>query len=221
MWVARLSANATEFSLPEPIVEPTWEFAGCPHDGPSLCETSTGMHVAWMDAHEGLERVYIRTLGSKSPPVAVGNPVSPKITQGHPQLVARHDELLLVWDENLPASDSRQASDEHEGTNAAQLPAARPAGHAHAKPPEAASGGRVICLVTSADGGQTFSNPLTVAPIDDHFQTRPRVAVSPSGSIVVCWMELSASGKDVVATTLPKAATKNTSLVTMRGTSHE
>ena len=59
IWTAVLPQHDAKFQAPVPQVDPTWEFAGCPHDGPAVAKTSRGLHVAWMDAHTGTERVYV------------------------------------------------------------------------------------------------------------------------------------------------------------------
>ena len=179
MWTATWPSNASGFQAPVPHVKPTWKFDGCPHDGPAICKTSHGLHVAWMDAHTGTEQVYVGTNGSVAQPTSISHAAtrgkismeSQSVSAGHPQLAAYQDVLYLAWDQSLPS-------------------------------------GRAIFLAKSIDGGETFSSAIALAPTAGHFQTRPRIRISKDGRIVVAWMELSRAGKSVVVATVPNETLK-------------
>src|SRR6185295_5473777 len=47
------------FEGPVPVSAAHWAFDGCPHDGPSLARTGRRLHVAWMDARDGRQRVHV------------------------------------------------------------------------------------------------------------------------------------------------------------------
>lgn len=209
MWTAHLPNDASSFAAPAPNVEPTWEFSGCPHDGPTMCETSDGLHVAWMDGHTGVERIYVSSRELTERPTAIGdlmitNGSQTTISQGHPQLAAYRNILYLVWDQSLPISvrhdvESSQiaAVDDSAATGGGKR-------HSHHANSDGASGGRAIYLAKSMDGGKTFTSPIALAPIAAHFQTRPRIEISNDGKAVVAWMDLSESGKTIVVATLPE-----------------
>jgi|GEM_PF-496863 len=212
MWTARMEPGSNEFAAPVAMVSPTWEFAGCPHDGPSVCETSRGLHVAWMDAHDGAERVYVGRPAGNEPPTAIGDTTDHATTLGHPHLVTHADILHLVWDQSLAATTSRPAEiGKGSGTDNSTKDVdssesgemrLKDGAHSHASHLNQPTGGRAIYYAKSHDGGQTFSEPVAVAPAEAHFQTRPRMCVSSTGTLVVSWMELTESDKSVVVATL-------------------
>ena len=221
MWTARMEAGTTEFAAPVSLVdEPTWEFSGCPHDGPSMSESSHGLHVAWMDAHEGAERVYVGTPGSQSAATAIGRSDAGSAEtimtmQGHPQLVTHDETLHLVWDQSLSAEMSPQSHDSRpdaprgrDGSGAE--------GHQHGGK-DASAGGRAVCYATSSDGGVTFSVPLMVAPAEGRFQSRPKIQVSASGQVVLAWMELSETGKHLVVMSLPQSPSAKDAALALAG----
>lgn len=195
MWIARLDTESNAFAAPECVIDPTWEFPGCPHDGPSMARTPSGLHLAWMDAHTGLERVYLTTMPSEHPDgesrgEAVAFPAEDDITQGHPQIVADGARLHIVWDQSLPNTHETPQDD------AADEASVDTTAHGHGV--EADGAGRAIYHAYSDDGGASFSTPTPLAPQPGSFQSRPQVAVGPDHSVYVAWMELSDEGKVVV-----------------------
>jgi hypothetical protein len=59
MFVAKWTDKGLEST--SPVVEPTWQFDGCPHDGPSLAVVGDTLHIVWMDGRTGEQRVYYGT----------------------------------------------------------------------------------------------------------------------------------------------------------------
>lgn len=123
IWLGRLPAGGAEFTQPQPVIPPTWQFQGCPHDGPTVGLSQRTLHLAWMDARTGIERVYYQhaaadTLhfpaeatsfpGTPDPPSSdtlLRLPPSPGTrSQTHPYLVVEGERVQLVWDENLSAA---------------------------------------------------------------------------------------------------------------------
>jgi hypothetical protein len=226
MWTARMEAGADQFAPPIAAVSPTWKFAGCPHDGPSVCETSRGLHVAWMDSHDGAERVYVGAPAGDKPPTAIGDTTDHATTLGHPDLIAHGDVLHLVWDQSLAASadvpvdvgaNDPKSNDDHSHSSAGHE---RNRGQSHSSHQKEPARGRAIYYAQSHDGGQTFSAAIAVAPADAHFQTRPRIRISSTGTPVVAWMELAQSGKSVVVATLRSSTNKVPTQMTSFG-AHE
>jgi len=123
IWLGRLPAGGAEFNQPQPVVPPTWQFQGCPHDGPTVGLSQRIIHLAWMDARTGIERVYYQQAAadtlqcpaeatpfpgaSDPPPSTPSPPLSPSPStrsQTHPHLVVEGERVQLVWDENLSAA---------------------------------------------------------------------------------------------------------------------
>lgn len=226
MWVASREDATQDFSTPLAVVEPTWEFGGCPHDGPSVCQTSHGLHIAWMDAHQGPERVYVKTIGSDQAPVCLAGPDTQTIGQAHPMLQAVGDVLYLVWDQSLGSSSASSEGNDAKSSADIRAPGGQPAPDQHAghRQHGASSGGaagRAVWMAVSRDGGLTFQDAGPVAQTVGAFQTRPQIRFGADGQIVLAWMELSSSGKQVVVATFPASTTPVTPLVAGSGDIHE
>jgi len=184
------AGESAGFAPPTPVTPDHWSFDGCPHDGPSLALSGDRLHVLWMDAHTGQNRVY----AASSPRQALAftprelSASSPG-AQGHPKLVAAPSGTLhAVWDESLdPAGPAPTGS--HHG--ASHSPSAVNSG----------SGRAIMYASATADG--TFGTPRAVAPHPGAFQLNPALAVGPAGDIFIAWNELDTEGKQVVLVKLP------------------
>ena len=222
MWVAHLPGVADQFAAPVPVVNPTWEFGGCPHDGPSVSQTSQGLHMAWMDAHSGPERVYVKTIGSPREPLCMADPGVQAVGQAHPMLRAFGDVLYLVWDQSMAPESSGEAEFAAQ-THAPAQQAPSDQHEAHRQHGESGGGaaGRSVWMAVSRDGGQTFQNAEPVAQAVGVFQTRPQICIAANGQIVLAWMELSATGKQVVIATYPESTASSAVLVAATGDLHE
>jgi hypothetical protein len=189
IWLSVLRPSAGAFSEPTPIVSPTWQFDGCPHDGPSLAICGGHLHVAWMDAHSGRQRAYYARAPLEDLRFAVQdlNPHGPG-TQGNVKLCADPaGRLHAVWEESLidePAQAKTQGAGGH---------------HLHGPPTGA---GRVVVYSSSREADGHFDAARPIAPQPGRFQTRPAIACGPSGGLVVAWNELDDSGKHVVVACL-------------------
>jgi len=200
MWISRLPAGATEFEPPKPVVEPTWQFDGCPHDGPSLAVQNDRLTIAWMDARSGQPRVYLGQ-GTAALDGFQNQEVDPAAiySQGHPALAAAGETLLLAWDEGVgsPAGERSAASDAAE--------AAAPAGHDHSGAQgSTAETSRAIRFAQFSADGKRLGQPQAVAPAAGVFQSRPSVVGHPSGDIYVGWVELGSQGKSIAIARLKR-----------------
>ena len=194
VWVSRQTPGQPGFEQPKPVVSPTWQFDGCPHDGPSLAVHDDRLHVAWMDARSGQPRVYlargnldVENFDSQEADSASAH------SQGHPSLVSQNHTLHLTWDEGSGATvhstEGKPAADEKQSHTA----------HSHADQPRGAPGEsfRSIRYAAFSPDGKPLSEPIPVAPAAGSFQTRPSLAVHSSGEVYVGWVELSAEGKAI------------------------
>jgi len=192
--VGRLRPGAAAFDGPFPVVENTWKFDGCPHDGPSLAVAGGDLHVVWMDARTGAQRCYHARANRSDMRFEARdlNPAGPG-TQGNAKLLADPaGRLHAVWEASLTAEPP--AADTH-------------AGHRHdpAPPQVGAGGGRAILYAMIAPGAARFGPARAVAARPGAFQTRPTIAAG-GGGVVVAWNELDEAGKAVVVTRLPREA---------------
>ena len=186
MVIARLPPGASEFEGPFPIVPPTWKFDGCPHDGPSLIVADGQLHVAWMDAHTGPQRVYYAVAKLEELQFQVQALHTDGLgTQGNPKLYADAGGIHAVWEESLSPE-----------------PAARPAeGHQHG--PSEIGAGRGICHAVRPRGANLFGAVQFVRPVAGTYQSRPAIAGDKEDRIYIAWCELNQEGKSLVVTALP------------------
>jgi hypothetical protein len=191
--ISRLKPGAGTFEGPFPVVPNTWKFDGCPHDGPSLVVIGDTLHVLWMDARSGPQRCYhgwaqVDAMKFEVSELHTGAPG----TQGNAKLVAdAASGLHAVWEESIGAEPATTHS---------------AGGHQHAAPTAGGAGGRAIAYAYLPNG-QTSIGPVSLlAPKPGAFQTRPAIAVLPTGDLVVTWNELDTSGKAVLVTRLPAPA---------------
>lgn len=87
------------FSAPERISEDNWVLRSCPHTGPSMTASSTGLHFAWFTggAHSGC---YYTRSTDNGHSFSLRDLVSR--SGSHPQIASLPDSsLLIVWDETV------------------------------------------------------------------------------------------------------------------------
>ncbi len=187
--ISRLRPGQSAFEGPFPVMEKTWKFDGCPHDGPSLAVIGDTVHVAWMDARSGPQRCYhaqAKVADMKFEAKELN--AAAKGTQGNPKLHAdMSGNLHAVWEESIGAEP---ASDPH-------------AGHQHGPPKVGGTTGRAVSYSSIPAGKTEFGPVRAVAPKAGAFQTRPSVAGSSKGVFIV-WNELDTTGKAIVVTQLPQ-----------------
>ncbi len=185
IFIGRKKEGASEFEV-LPVVPPTWKFNGCPHDGPSIVIVGDVVHVAWMDARYGPQRRYhasakladMKFTSQGLHAIEIGS-------QGNARLqVDGRGTVHAVWEES-----SEVESDSHVG-------------HQHDAAPNVGNGhGRAIMYATLPVGGKAFTRPRAVAAKEGAFQTRPSVAATGAGKIIVAFNELDETGKAVVVAT--------------------
>lgn len=193
IWLAQAGVEGSSpFAAPIPVAQEPWTFDGCPHDGPSLAVAGDRLHVAWMDAHTGVGRVYhaaatVDDLGFRPRPIAPQTTAS----QGHPKLVAGGDgRLHAVWDEGLNPEPTAPAKAKPSGDE--------PSRPHHPAPTAGGIGGRAIMYAVSRDGGASFTPPRTLAPSPGAYQVQPSLALAPEGTAFVAWNEIDQDGKHAV-----------------------
>lgn len=193
--VSRLRPGQSAFEGPFLVMEKTWKFDGCPHDGPSIAVIGDTVHVAWMDARSGPQRCYhakakladMKFEARELHACAAG-------TQGNPKLHAdAAGNLHAVWEASIGTEPAAEGA----------------AGHQHGPPKVGGTTGRSVHYATIPAGQTAFSDVRAIAPKPGAFQTRPTVVATTDGNVFVAWNELDTTGKSVVVTRLP-AATEGT-----------
>jgi hypothetical protein len=193
IYIARSEAGEPAgFAPPVPVTSDHWSFEGCPHDGPSLALSGDRLHLLWMDAHTGKNRVYaasseLPSLNFSPRELGAGS----KGAQGHPKLIADASGTLhAVWDESLDPSEPTPAAGGHGGHG----------GHSHGAPLSGA--GRAIMYASATANGE-FGPPRAIAAHAGAFQLNPAIAIGPAGDVFIAWNELDTEGKQVVLVRLP------------------
>ena len=186
--VARRTADATRFAAVAAVVPKTWQFDGCPHDGPSLDVHAGMVTVAWMDAHEAVPRVYVST--SRTDPLAFSEPVqldpAANGVQGNVRLARDTAGVLhAVWERSAATAAPEPAA-------AITGPPSRGGNHG----PHIEPGGRLIVRSRLVSGGWTAAEP--VAPASEVLQTRPSLAVGREADVAAAFFERTAAGKTLV-----------------------
>ncbi len=173
-----------------------WSFDGCPHDGPALGVIGETLHVLWMDAHTGKNRVYAASSPTSSSSFTP-RPVSPgeSAIQGHPKVAVSGRRLFAVWDEALGGPEPEPATSASTGTK----------GHGRHHGPDLSGGGRAIMLAISTEDGAGFSAPRAVAPRAGAYQLNPALVVAADGTVLIAWNELDTQGKRIVFTRIKPA----------------
>jgi hypothetical protein len=183
--IARLRPGERQFEGPFAVVPPTWEFDGCPHDGPSLVVADGHLHAVWMDAHTGPQRAYygrtaLDNLQFQVQPLHADGPG----TQGNPKLYADSRGVHAVWEESLATEPATAAA----------------GGHQHG--PTLGGAGRGIRYALLPPGANAFQSSRLIHPIAGTYQTRPAIVGDARNQIYVAWCELNEDGKAIVVTSV-------------------
>jgi mono/diheme cytochrome c family protein len=186
--IARRGADATRFAAVAPVVPKTWQFDGCPHDGPALDVHAGTVTVAWMDAHDEVPRVYVAT--SRGDSLTFSDPV-----RLDPNASGAQGNVRLARD----AAGVLHAVWERSAATAAPEPGAaisgspgRPGTHGtHIEP-----GTRLIVHARLVGGRWTVAEP--VAPAADVMQTRPSLAAGREADVASAFFERTTAGKTLV-----------------------
>lgn len=91
------------FSSPQRIYPDNWELEGCPHTGPGMTETASGVHFTWYTGAKDRGAFYANSADNGA--TVTGHR---KITSNgtHPQLSALSDStVVIVWDESIRHGD--------------------------------------------------------------------------------------------------------------------
>lgn len=100
------------FSSSSRISKDDWLINGCPHTGPSMGETPTGLHFTWFTQGGGAGIYY--TFSPKEKDVYFPRKlVTPK--GQHPQLLAlKNDKVVFVWEERVGQNIAHVSGHHHE-----------------------------------------------------------------------------------------------------------
>ena len=198
VWTATWRPGDASPSAPLRANQPTWKFDGCPHDGPMLVPLQSKTAIAWMDAHQGMSRVFVNQLALNDASKwqhGIATEIAPRFsgTQEQPCLIveksmkASSPKFFAAWSATAIAPD-------HTG---ASVGLDEKSSHSHAT--NATSGAsRAIHFATSIDGGKTFSPAVMIAPRENAFQSRVKLASGHHGEVFVAYFELSSEGKRLV-----------------------
>jgi hypothetical protein len=92
-WV-RSSDGGENFTAPVIISDDRWVMDRCPHTGPTLCSSKSGLQALWYTEGNGSGVYYTTAQQGK---FAKREQISHSAT--HPQLVANENEILMVYED--------------------------------------------------------------------------------------------------------------------------
>lgn len=93
---ARSTDGGSNFSTPVMISDDRWAMDRCPHTGPSLGSTTTGLHAIWYSEGNGMGIFYAQNRdGNFSAREHISS------TGKHPQLATKGDEVFMVYEETV------------------------------------------------------------------------------------------------------------------------
>lgn len=91
--------NGANFSKPERISPDNWVINGCPHTGPAIAQTSSGLSFVWYTMGSG-KGVFYASSKDDGKTFAPKNAVGNNPTAKHPQIqVLKNGNQAIVWDE--------------------------------------------------------------------------------------------------------------------------
>ncbi len=89
--------NGKSFSAVKPISKDNWQIEGCPHTGPSLAHTESGINALWFTGG-GIPGLYLSSLDDASGQFR--EKIEMSRVGRHPQMVPlKGDTLAMIWDE--------------------------------------------------------------------------------------------------------------------------
>jgi hypothetical protein len=94
-WARSTDGGAT-FSQPVMISDDHWVMDKCPHTGPSLGSTTTGLHALWYSEGNGMGIFYAQHRDGN---FTAREQISQ--TGKHPQLATRGEEIFMVFEETI------------------------------------------------------------------------------------------------------------------------
>jgi hypothetical protein len=98
-----VSADGKSFTQPRRINEDNWVIKGCPHTGPAMAETKSGVHFTWFTGGPG-SGIYYNKSGNNGKTFTPRDTVS-GMSARHCQITALSDEdILIVWNESFKAA---------------------------------------------------------------------------------------------------------------------
>jgi hypothetical protein len=101
MMIATSADNGRSFTSPTRISQDNWMIDGCPHTGPSLCSSKSGLYSLWYTEGNGTGIYYsFRQNGDSE----FGNRELISHLGHHPQLSVNDTRSIMAWEEN---SDER------------------------------------------------------------------------------------------------------------------
>jgi hypothetical protein len=179
IWLGRVAADLV--TPPVALSDRTWNFAGCPHDGPSMARSGEKIVTGWMDAKEGKPRIFLSTSSAAQPNTVETVPVTrgPEGSQSHVRVIPDHNGgVYIAWDQ----SELKQPG----GTHGEHLPK-----------DESISTARGIVLAHRPAGSRLIQSRIEIKAPADRLPRNPAICASDD-AIILAWSELGGpEGKSV------------------------
>jgi hypothetical protein len=97
VMIATSENHGETFTSPVRISQDNWAIEGCPHTGPSLCSSKSGLYSLWYTEGNGTGIYYSFKQNADS---AFGQRQLISNSGRHPQLSGNNTGFIMVWEEN-------------------------------------------------------------------------------------------------------------------------
>ena len=179
IWVGSVKGDRN--SSPVLLSNRGWNFAGCPHDGPSMTNIGEKVYSTWMDAKDGKPRIFLSEMESANHQSTIKtSPVTPTLegAQSHSRVISDHrGGIVISWD---------------------QSELKMPGMHGNHQPePDKSGPSRGIVVLHRPSGKNAIETRIDLKSPSDRLPRNPAIAIVEN-SAVVAWTELGGSeGKSV------------------------
>jgi len=182
IWLGQVSDDKP--APPVALTDRKWNFAGCPHDGPSMAKSGDKIITGWMDAKDGRPRIFLSTFQAGQHATVETVPVTagPEGSQSHVRVIPdQQGGIYIVWDQ----SELKQPGGTH--------------GDHQAKPENNtnATTARGIVLAHRPAGSSHVQGRIELKSPADRLPRNPAICTS-GDAIILAWSELGGTeGKSV------------------------
>lgn len=180
IWLGQMQMD--KIQDPIPISDRKWNFAGCPHDGPSMIIQNQNVTTAWMDARDGKPRIFLSDVATdllKYEAIQT-RPVTDLAdgAQSHAKLISDNaGGLFVAWDQSELKQPGHQAHEMQKANHPATS--------------------RGIVLAHRPAGSQQMQSRTEIISEPDRLPRNPTMTLADN-AIVVAWAELGGpAGKSI------------------------
>jgi hypothetical protein len=171
IWVGSVKGDRN--SSPVALSNRGWNFAGCPHDGPSMTDIGGKIYSTWMDAKDGKPRIFLSEMESANHQSTIKtSPVTPTLegAQSHSRIISDdRGGIVISWDQSELKMPGMHGN--------------------HQSEPDKSGPSRGIVVLHRPSGKNAIETRIDLKSASDRLPRNPAIAIVKS-SAVVAWTEL-------------------------------